>query len=143
MRYLLDEQLSKSVARALNGLVGRDPETVRYITDLGREGLEDDDVPPLCRQHGVATLITMNVRDFGAKKHYYAALLAHGVHVVVVRPGRLSPTAGQQLAIISMHWEKITKYLNAAEEPILIKVNVTTSIPRDLPELVDEITGLP
>ncbi|MDP9444132.1 MAG: DUF5615 family PIN-like protein [Actinomycetota bacterium] len=79
MRYLLDEQLSESAAKCLNGLVGRDPETVRHMTDLVPQGLEDDDIPPLCQQHGVATLITMNVRDFGAKKHYYAALLAHGV----------------------------------------------------------------
>ncbi len=42
-----------------------------------------------------------------------------------------------------MHWEKITKYLNAAEGPILIKVTIAKAIPRDLPELVDEITGLP
>lgn len=139
---MADEQISELAAKGLDGLGGAQV-NVSHILDYVPQGMDDEDIPGLCAEHGIDVLITMNVKDFGAKKHYYRALMAHGVHVIVVRPGKLQPSAGQQVALVAQHFEFILKRLTAAEGPILIRARMSGAAERNLEQLLNEIYGLP
>lgn len=144
MKYLVDEQISGGVAKAMSALgAAADEEWVHIRDDLGRGGAQDPEIPPLCKAHDVTVLVTMNVRDFGARKHYFASLLEHGVHVVVVRPGRQQPDPAQQLGLIATVHSQTRRHLLSAERPSLVVVTHGTSRVRDLEQLLQEITGLP
>lgn len=109
--------------------------------DLGRGGAQDPEIPPLCRDEGIDVLVTMNVRDFGARKHYYASLIEHGVHVIVVRPGKLQPDAGQQLSLGAGAHSGVRKLLASATEPSLVRVTHSGATVTSLQELLREIDG--
>jgi hypothetical protein len=114
-----------------------------HILDIAEPGAKDEDIPALCRQHGIDVLITLNVKDFGARKHYYPALLDAGVSVIVVRPGKQRLDAGQQVALLSSHFERITRTFDEAEAPLLMRVTHSAAVVRDLEELIAEVSGPP
>ena len=119
-----------------------DGHSFEHIIDI-HQGATDDEIPPICQERGIAALVTMNVRDFGAKKHYYRRLLEAKVHVVVLRPGKRQPDAGQQLSLIASHWTAITAALSPAESPLLLVATIGNLRVRNVNELVDEIAGPP
>lgn len=142
MKYLVDEQMSGVVSQGMRAVGARYEEEWLHIRDdLNRGGAQDPEIPPICRDQSIDVLITMNVRDFGARKHYYASLIEHGVHVVVVRPSKLQPDAGQQLSLVAGAHSGIRKLLSVATEPSLVRVTHSGATMTSLQELLDEIDG--
>lgn len=143
MRYLLDENVSESIAPAMQA-IGLPQEMFSHVlAEAGREGLDDDEVVELCAERRFDVLITLNVRDFGAKKHYYAALNDRGIHVVVGRPGKSQPDLGQQLALIAAQFDHVRMVLTRAQAPTLVRLTRTSAQERTLQQLLSEISGLP
>lgn len=143
MRFLLDENVSHSIAPALRAL-GEPGEVYGHVLEVaGRPRVTDDEVVELCRTEGFDALITLNVRDFGARLHYYAALRDRGVHVVVVRPGKEQPDLHQQMAMVCGQFNAVRRILDRAAGATLVKVTRTSAHERTLDELVNELTGLP
>jgi hypothetical protein len=143
VKALLDEQLSEAPARALTAFsraLDVDDEYI-HIYDLGAGGMDDPDIPALCRDHAVDLLITANVADFGARKALYAALLGAGVSVAVLRPGKHRFNVEAQHAMLAFHRETITRHLEATVIPILLRVTFSSVVPRTLDELIKEIEG--
>jgi hypothetical protein len=138
VNFLLDEQLHESAARALDALGVVNDDHFTYILDHAEQGTDDDDIPALCKNHGVQTLVTANVKDFGARKRYYEALLAEGIHVVVVRFGKAKPLPHIQVALLSAQYERIRHVLHDADGPTLVRVTASGAEPRSLEELIAE-----
>lgn len=143
MRLLLDEMMSPTAAGALDVLARGQEAECGHILDLARPGRTDDEIAELCRTEGIAALVTLNIRDFGAKKHYFAALLDAGIHVIVIRPAKQQPDAGQQVAIVAEHLDGILSRLAGAGSPVLIKVTRGGVVERSLDALIAEASGLP
>ncbi len=144
MKILTDEQVSEIVAPSLAPLAAMTGDIVTHIYDLGAQGMDDGDIPELCRTNGYSALVSLNVRDFGARKQYYAALNAAGVHVVVLRPdGKKQLHNGEHVALVAAHWPTIRRFLNEASDPILLRVTMGGVVRRTLPELIAEIRRLP
>src|SRR4051794_33907493 len=134
--------MSGVVSRGMTAVGSAFDEEWVHIRDvLGRGGAQDPEIPPLCRDEEIDVLVTMNVRDFGARKHYYASLIENGVHVVVVRPSKLQPDAGQQLSLVSGAHTAIRRLLAAATEPSLVRVTHGGAGVTSLPDLLLEIEG--
>lgn len=138
MNYLLDEQLHESAARSLDALGRPEGDAFTYILDHRDPGTEDDEIPALCSEIGAAALITANVRDFGARKRYYEALLAAGVHVVVLRPGKIALLPGRQVALIANHYATIRKHLQETNSPQMLRVTYGEVRAIDLADLMAE-----
>jgi precorrin-6x reductase len=143
VKYLIDEMMSEVVSRSLNPLAAPTGDEFLHILDIAEPGTQDEDIPALCRRHGIDVLITLNVKDFGARKHYYAALLDAGVSVIVARPAKQQPDAGQQVALLSLHFERITRTFDEAGAPLLMRVTHSAAVVRDLEELIAEVSGPP
>jgi hypothetical protein len=142
VKYLVDEQMSGVVSQGMRAVgLAYGEEWVHIRDDLGRGGAQDPEIPPLCRAEGIDVLVTMNVRDFGARKHYYASLTEHGVHVVVVRPSKLQPDAGQQLSLVAGAHSGVRKLLGSATEPSLVRVTHSGATVTSLQDLLREIEG--
>ncbi len=141
MKYLWDEQTSERAAHSWAVLVADSGDEAVHIYDLGAGGTLDDDIPALCLESGVEALVTLNVRDFGAKAYYYEALLDSGLHVIVVRPGKAKPDANTQMALVSHHTTYIQRHLATAPSPALVKVTFSAAKLRTLDELVAETSG--
>ena len=67
MRFLVDEMMSEVVSPAPNALAAGSEIDVQHILDLVEQGTQDDDIPALCREHEIETLITMNVKTSGRR----------------------------------------------------------------------------
>ena len=141
MRYLLDEGLHETAAAAYNGIGVVNGDTFSHILDHVQAGTGDQAIPPLCRELSANVLITVNVRDFGAKKALYEALLASGIHVVVMRPGKVKFYPAQQAALFLVQYDRVRALLADAGTPVLIRVTWTSSVIRDLDQLIAEIEG--
>ncbi len=142
MRFLIDEDLSETVAESLKPLGRSDGHEFVHIRALGCGGARDDEIPGICAENGVSALITLNVRDFGARRHYFAALLDHGIHVVVGRHGRSRQlSAANQAALILNHYDAMCRKLSNADSPRLLRVTESAVVERDLDQLVQDITG--
>lgn len=136
MNLLLDENLDEALAAPLSAVSKED--LFRSLIEVGQAGMLDADIPPLCKQEGIDALITVNHKDFGAKKFYYQALLEAGVSVVVIRPGKVAFDTLQQMAIISRHWKRIRSLLSESDGPVLIRVTQTDVKIRSLEDLIAE-----
>ncbi len=143
MRFLLDENVSQSIAPALQALGEPDEFYSHVLEEAGRPKLTDDEVVELCRTGNFDVLITINVRDFGARLHYYASLRDRGIHVVVVRTGKEQPDLHQQMAMVCGQFDAVRRILSRAAGPALVKVTRTSAHERTLDELINEQTGLP
>lgn len=137
MRFLVDEQLSVVVARSLSTFGVAE---FSHIYDLGAGGTLDPDIPPLCRRNKIEGLLTLNVRDFGARLFYYEALLAAGIHVVVERWKKpTQPDIGNQVALFAMNYKSILHKLDESNGATLLVVTLSGVRQRDLADLVAEI----
>jgi predicted nuclease of predicted toxin-antitoxin system len=142
VKFLVDEDLSETVAESVNPVGRPDGHEFVHIRALGYGGATDDEIPGICRENGFSALITLNVRDFGARRHYFAVLLDHGIHVVVGRHGRSRQlSAANQAALILNHYDAIVRRLRDADSPRLLRVTESAVVERDLDQLIHEITG--
>lgn len=139
MNFLLDEQLHDTAAKALDALGAPAGNRFSYIVEHAGHGTLDEDIPALCRRLGVGVLVTANVKDFGARKRYYEALLDQDVRVVVVRFGRAKPTPAIQVSILAGQYARICALLEESEVPCLIRVTASGAQRRTLEELIAEI----
>lgn len=137
MNFLLDEQLSHVLAQGLSALGDR----FTHIYDLAEGGASDDEVVRLCRDNDCQVLVSLNVRDFGARRYYYGALLDEGIHVVVGRWTQKGsqPDNGKQLSLFAMHYQALKKKLLSVEGPTLIMVTQSSIRVQDLSDLVERI----
>ncbi len=63
------------------------------------------------------------MKDFGAKKVIYQALLDDGVNVVVVRAGRSKLKIATQVSILSGAYERVRTLWATADGPALVRVS--------------------
>ena len=141
MRYLLDENLDRKTAVAMDAIAAPG-DAFAHILSVADEGTPDERIPALCRQHGFATLISVNVKDFGARKVIYQALLDEGVNVVVVRAGKAKLKVATQLSILSGAYERVHALFAAADGPSLIRVSAGGAAQiRSLQELEEEFAA--
>jgi hypothetical protein len=106
--------------------------------DVAAAGTEDMYIPTICQTNAIGTLITVNHKDFGAKKAIYLALLAAGVHIVVVRPGKMRLSIPNQASVLSMQYPHFSKLIRESEVHILVRITPSDIKARTLNELVDE-----
>jgi hypothetical protein len=140
VNLLLDEMFDAEIASALNVLAYRHRCIYSAIKTLGPR-TQDPDIPRLCRERLMGCLVTANVRDFGAKLALYEALMAEGVSVVVVRPGKTPLTPEVQLSLLSLNVIRIAEHLQNASGCVLLKLDQGGIRERTLQELRDEIEG--
>lgn len=141
MRFLLDENLQASIARVLSVLGESYGDDFVHIDDIGASGAKDPDIPRLAIDNGGGCLVTVNVRDFGAKKELYEALLAEGLHVCVLRPGKERFTGDQQISMITRHYVRLREMLSSAAKPILTRATWSSLKVRTLEELRSDFGG--
>lgn len=144
MKFLLDEQLHPTVAEVLTILGRSAGDEFVHICDIAGHGTLDEAIPGLCAANGCRALLTVNHRDFGAKKALYEALLAQGIHVVVVRPGKHPWSPDQQASLLAgkeRAFVDLTRKAEELDERILVRVTPSDVKRRSLDELIREIDG--
>lgn len=102
-------------------------------------GADDGDVPGIARDVGATALLSINVKDFGAKEVYFRALVAAGVSVVSLRV-RNNDKGGREsiMNTLMKHAGKIAKSLNSSGESVVISVDKSRVRPaRSLQEILD------
>lgn len=115
-----------------------------YICDVADQGTLDDAIPALCSSSGCRALLTVNHKDFGAKKALYEALLSAGIHVIVIRPLKHPWTPDQQASLLSGKMRAFATLVRQAEqsgERILVRVSPSDVKKRTLDQLIREIDG--
>jgi hypothetical protein len=122
VRIILDENLWPELATALNAFEQRYHLTFLHINDIA-PGAQDEDIPEICRGHGAAALVSANVRDFGARRVIFEALLEAGVSVIVPRPSRRATlTPEVQMSMLIRHIQRISVALRSSEDRLLLKL---------------------
>ena len=122
MRIILDENLWPELATALNAFEPRYQLTFVHINDIA-PGAPDEDIPRICREQEATALVSANVRDFGARRVIFEALLEAGVSVIVPRPSKRSPlTPNVQMSMIIRHIPRFASALRSDRGPLLLKL---------------------
>ena len=122
MRIILDENLWPELATALNAFEQRYHLTFIHINDI-EPGAQDEDIPDICREHGATALVSANVRDFGARRIIFEALLEAGISVIVPRPSkRVTLTPEVQMSMLIRHIQRIATALRSSQSRLLLKL---------------------
>jgi hypothetical protein len=122
VRIILDENLWPELATALNAFERRYRVTFLHINDIA-PGARDEDIPGICQQQGAAALMSANVRDFGARRVIFEALLEAGVSVIVPRPSRRTTlTPEVQMSMLIRHIQRIASTLRSSQGHLLLKL---------------------
>ena len=122
MRIILDENLWPELAIALNAFEQRYHLTFVHINDIA-PGAQDEDIPAICREEGAAALVSANVRDFGARRIIFEALLEAGISVIVPRPSkRVTLTPEVQMSMLMRHIQRIGAALRNSRSHLLLKL---------------------
>ena len=94
-----------------------------YDTNDIAPGAQDEDIPDICRGQEANALVSANVRDFGARRVIFEALLEAGVSVIVPRPSRRATlTPNVQMAMLIRHIPSIASALRDNQGPVVLKV---------------------
>jgi hypothetical protein len=144
VKFLLDEQLNPMVAEVLSVVGKNSGDEFLHICAIAGPGTQDDAIPNLCSTSGCRALITVNHKDFGAKKALYEALVSEGIHVIVVRPRKHPWTADQQASLLIGKMKAFVDLVRRAENAggrILVRVTPSDVKTRTLDQLVQEIEG--
>lgn len=122
MRIILDENLWPELATALNAFERRYHLTFIHINDIA-PGAQDEDIPNICRDQGATALVSANVRDFGARRIIFEALLKAGISVIVPRPSkRATLTPEVQMSMLIRHIQRIVAVLRDNPDDMLLKL---------------------
>jgi predicted nuclease of predicted toxin-antitoxin system len=122
VRIVLDENLWPELATALNAFEQRYDLTFIHINDIAL-GAQDEDIPDISQAHGAAALVSANVRDFGARRVIFEAMLEAGISVVVLRPSkRATLTPEVQMSMLIRHIQRIAASLRQSEDNMLLKL---------------------
>jgi hypothetical protein len=139
VRIILDENLWPELAAALNAFERRYKLTFLHINEI-EPGAQDEDIPEICRQHGAAALVSANVRDFGARRVIFEALLEAGVSVIVPRPSkRAALTPEVQMSMLIRHIQKIATALRGGQGQLLLKLTEGGVTEISLEQLIREV----
>lgn len=138
MRIILDEQLDPALADVLNVLQHRHGCEFMSLRYLAPPKTQDIEIPDICREHEAMALVTADVKDFGAKRVYFEALLEAGVSVVTLRPQKRTHVLEAQTALLLLWSREVAAALRTAREPTLIRVNNSGVSARSLQELMEE-----
>lgn len=109
----------------------------RHLLEFAPPGTPDSQIPGMCRTEGFDCLVTANIKDFGARKVYYQALVANGIHVVVIRP-RVTFYPEIQISMLTSSYRSLRTVLGVAKEPVLVRCTPTNVKVRTIQELIDE-----
>ncbi len=140
MKCLFDEQLNEVAAQTLNVLSAFYGHEIVHIDALGHAGMQDEHIPGLCASIAAQALITMNVKDFGARKVYFSALLDQGIHVAVVRPGKQKMDPPGQVGLIAPALPRAFRLWGESNCPELLVVRQGgTVVQRTLEQLIAEV----
>jgi hypothetical protein len=138
VRIVLDENLWPELATALNAFESRYNLTFLHINEIA-PGARDEDIPEICRQQGAAALVSANVRDFGARRVIFEALLEAGVSVIVPRPSRRAAlTPEVQMSMLIRHIQKIASALRG-QDRLLLKLTEGGIAEISLEQLIREV----
>jgi hypothetical protein len=138
VRIILDENLWPETAESLNAFESRYDLTFVHINHIA-PGAQDEDIPVICRDQGAAALVSANVRDFGARRLIFEALLEAGVSVIVPRPSRrVTLTPEVQVSMLMRHIQRISSALHDTQEQILLKVTEGGVAEVSLEQLIKE-----
>jgi hypothetical protein len=122
VRVILDENLWPELATALNAFEQRYHLSFLHINEVA-PGAKDEDIPAICREQGAAALVSANVRDFGARRVIFEALLEAGVSVIVPRPSKRAVlTPEVQMAMLMRHIKRIASTLRKGRGHLLLKL---------------------
>ena len=122
MRIILDENLWPELATALNAFEQRYHLTFIHINDIS-PGAQDEDIPAICRKQEASALVSANVRDFGARRIIFEALLEAGISVIVPRPSkRATLTPEVQMSMLIRHIQRIATVLRDNPDNMLLKL---------------------
>ena len=122
MRIILDENLWPELATALNAFERRYQLTFIHINDIA-PGAQDEDIPDICREQGATALVSANVRDFGARRVIFEALLEAGISVIVPRPSkRAILTPEVQMSMLIRHIQRIAAALRGKQGHLLLRL---------------------
>lgn len=140
MRYLLDENLDAKTAAAMDAIAA-EGDGFAHILTIANEGTHDQDIPALCRQHDFDVLVSVNVKDFGARKLIYQALLDAGVNVIVIRAGNANSRSPRRCRSFRVHMS-VRVLFAMADGPAWIRVAAGgTAQLRSLQDLEDEFAA--
>lgn len=137
MRYLLDECLSDQVAKSLNVLAASS-EFV-HLLDVAAKSTDDIDIPAICKRESIDVLISINVKDFGARKHVYEAVIAAGIHVLVLRRKKGPPDSWWQASLLTGQYPRYNKLFEYASEATLGSLSESGVRELTLAQIMDEI----
>ncbi|HWD08294.1 MAG TPA: hypothetical protein VHA57_04280 [Actinomycetota bacterium] len=135
MIVLLDEQLDtpdSAVATALS-IFGKKSDCLFGSLRTESPGIQDPDIPGYCKERGIAALVTANVKDFGAREVMFEGLMASGISVVVLRPGKMKLTPEMQTTLLLPKLKEMISGINVAiisGAPILVKVTPSDMVVR-------------
>lgn len=138
MKVLLDENLWVGLPTALNVFSSRQGLEFDHINNIS-PGAQDPEIPNLCYEHGFTALVTVNVKDFGARRFIFEALLEAGISVVVLRPPKRAVlTPEVQNSMLSRHLKSLARFLQRGQ---CLLLNLTDSgiNPTDLKQLSEQI----
>jgi hypothetical protein len=138
VRFLLDENLEAIAARVVSVYAGRHGDFFVHLGDLDGLGAPDEDIPTLATENDCDCLVTVNVKDFGAKKFYYEALMAQGLHVCVLRPGKIAFRGDQQTSLLLKNYAQLRRHIEGAGGPRLMIANWTEVRVRTIEQLIAE-----
>jgi hypothetical protein len=123
VRFLLDEMISEQVAPVLEAFARIYGDAIDHIVVVtGRQGTPDEDIPGVCAERDIDTLISINVKDFGAREVYFQGLLDCGIHVVILRAPKQSFDINLCVSFVTGHFPEIKRRLIRAAEPTLLSV---------------------
>jgi hypothetical protein len=138
LKVLLDENLWVDLPAALNVFLSRHDLDFDHINNIS-PGVQDPDIPNLCYEHGFAALVTVNVKDFGARRFIFEALLEAGISVVVLRPSkRVVLTPEVQISMLLRHLKSLARFLKR-DECLLLNLTESGINPTDLEQLNNQI----
>lgn len=140
MRVILDENLWPELATALNAFEQRHHISFVHINAIA-PGAQDNDIPRICREHEASALVTANVRDFGARRIIFEALLDAGISVIVLRPSRRATlTPEVQGAMLFRHLRSIASTLQDTQGRLLLRLTEGGIVETSLEQLHREIS---
>jgi len=138
VKYLLDEQLDEVVAASMAPISAKFGDEFVHILAIRELGTPDEEIPAVCRDESIQCLVSANVRDFGARKFHFQALLAEGLHVAVLRPGKGKFYEEEQLALLAHSYRRIRSITDAATAPRLLACTPSGVRERSIEELIEE-----